>query len=123
MLLSRISKLSGWLPPESRPAEKSVGSASTIFSKPSVAWKTAWKDLRAFYAFPQVDARKISFTNVRERLNQEIRHRTSAVGIFPSADACTRLVTAYLMEYAEDWSSPGEYLSKKSVQAMLWPAA
>ena len=41
------------------------------------------EDSLAFYAFPQLDARKISSTNLLERLNREIRRRTSAVGSFP----------------------------------------
>ena len=81
------------------------------------------EDSLAFYAFPQLDARKISSTNVLERLNREIRRRTGVVGIFPSADAYTRLVTTYLMEYAEDWSASRAYLSEQSVQAILRPAA
>ena len=52
-----------------------------------------------------------------------IRRRTGVVGIFPSADAYTRLVTTYLMEYAEDWSASRAYLSEQSVQALLRPAA
>ena len=81
------------------------------------------EDSLSFYAFPQLDPRKISSTNVLERLNREIRRRTGVVGIFPSADAYTRLVTTYLMEYAEDWSASRAYLSEQSVQAMLRPAA
>ena len=81
------------------------------------------EDSLAFYAFPQLDARKISSTNVLERLNREIRRRTGVVGIFPNADAYTRLVTTYLMEYAEDWSASRAYLSEQSVQAILRPAA
>ena len=81
------------------------------------------EDSLAFYAFPQLDARKISSTNVLERLNREIRRRTGVVGILPSADAYTRLVTTYLMEYAEDWSASRAYLSEQSVQAILRPAA
>ena len=81
------------------------------------------EDSLSFYAFPQLDARKISSTNVLERLNREIRRRTSVVGIFPSADAYARLVTTYLMEYAEDWSASRAYLSEQSVQAILQPAA
>ena len=66
---------------------------------------------------PAVGCKKISSTNVLERLNREIRRRTGVVGIFPSADAYTRLVTTYLMEYAEDWSASRAYLSEQSVQA------
>lgn len=76
-----------------------------------------------FYAFPQLDARKISSTNLLERLNREIRRRTNVVGIFPNPDAYTRLVTTYLMEYAEDWASSRAYLSETSVQALLSTAA
>ena len=44
----------------------------------------------SFDAFPQLEARKVSSTNVLKRLNREIRRRTGAVGIFPSADAYTQ---------------------------------
>lgn len=81
------------------------------------------EDSLAFYAFPQLDARRFSSTNVLKRLNRELRRRTGAVGIFSSADAYTRLVTTYLMEYAEDWSASRAYLNEQSVQAVLEPAA
>ena len=81
------------------------------------------EDSLAFYAFPQLDARKISSTNVLERLNREIRRRTNVVGIFPNPEAYTRLVTTYLMEYAEDWASSRAYLSETSVQTLLTTAA
>lgn len=58
-----------------------------------------------------------------ERLNQEIRRRTSVVGIFPNPDAYTRLVITYLMEYAEDWSASRAYLSEQSILALLQRAA
>ena len=78
---------------------------------------------RLYERRPQLDARKISSTNLLERLNREIRRRTSTVGIFPNPDSYTRLVTTYLMEYAEDWSSSRAYLSEQSVHALLRPAA
>lgn len=81
------------------------------------------EDSLAFYAFPQLDARKISSTNVLERLNREIRRRTNVVGIFPNPEAYTRLVTTYLMEYAEDWASSRAYLNEQAVHALLSPAA
>ena len=77
------------------------------------------EDSLAFYAFPQLDSRKISSTNLLERLNREIRRRTSPVGISPNPDAYIRLVTAYLMEYAEDWSVSRAYLCAQSLQDLL----
>lgn len=74
----------------------------------------------AFYAFPQLE---ISSTDLLERLNREIRRRTSAVGIFLNLDSYTRLVTTYLMEYAEDWASSRAYLSDPFDQAVLRLAA
>ena len=50
-----------------------------------------------------------------ERLNREIRRRTSVVGIFPNESSYVRLVTTYLMEYAEDWSVSRAYLSQESI--------
>ena len=58
-----------------------------------------------------------------ECLNREIRQRTNVVGIFPNSKAYTRLVTTYLMGYAEDWSSSKAYLSERSVQVLLSPSA
>ena len=81
------------------------------------------EDSLAFYAFPELDARKISSTNMLERLNKEIRRRTNVVGIFPNNDSYLRLVTTYLMEYAEDWSVSRAYLNPKSIQTLLLKAA
>ena len=81
------------------------------------------EDSLAFYAFPDLDARKIPSTNMLERLNKEIRRRTSVVGIFPNSDSYLRLVTTYLMEYADDWSVSRAYLNPTSVQALLQNAA
>ncbi|WP_312939672.1 IS256 family transposase [Oscillibacter sp.] len=81
------------------------------------------EDSLAFYAFAELDARKISSTNMLERLNKEIRRRTNVVGIFPNPDSYLRLVTTYLMEYAEDWSVSRAYLNPKSIQTLLRNAA
>lgn len=58
-----------------------------------------------------------------ERLNREIRRRTSVVGIFPNEESYVRLVTTYLMEYTEDWSVSRAYLSQQSIEATLRMAA
>ena len=77
------------------------------------------EDSLAFYAFPMLDARKISFSNMIERLNREIRRCTRVVGIFPDESSYVRLVTAYLMKYAEDWSVSRAYISHASIAATL----
>ena len=50
-----------------------------------------------------------------ERLNREIRRRTSVIGVFPNESSYVRLVTTYLMEYAEDWSVSRAYISHESI--------
>lgn len=42
---------------------------------------------------------------------------------FPNESSYVRLVTTYLMEYAEDWSVSRAYLSQKSIAATLTTAA
>ena len=53
-----------------------------------------FEDSIGFYAFEELDSRKISSTNTLERLNREIRKRSSVVGIFPSTDSYIRLITS-----------------------------
>lgn len=52
----------------------------------------------------QLDAWKISLSNMIKSLNREIRRWTSVVGIFPDKAFYVRLIITYMMEYAEDWS-------------------
>lgn len=84
------------------------------------------EDSLQFYNFDDIDSRKISSTNILERLNREIRRRTAVVGIFPSMDSYVRLVTSYLIEYNEDWSSGRSYINPQiisKVQAIIAKAA
>ena len=84
------------------------------------------EDSIQFYAFPEIDSRKISSTNTLERLNKEIRRRTRVIGIFPSVDSYVRLVCSYLMEYEEDWQTGRCYIKADSLvkqQALLNTAA
>lgn len=76
------------------------------------------EDSLQFYAFNRIDARKISSTNLLERLNREIRRRTAVVGVFPSLDSYVRLVTTYLIEYSEEWSTGRSYIKPELIQRM-----
>ena len=96
-----------------------VDSYAKRFPKAVQCLEEGLEDSLAFYAFPMLDVRKISSSNMIERLNREIRRHTSVVGIFPNESSYVRLVTAYLMEYAEDWSVSRAYLSQESIAATV----
>lgn len=73
------------------------------------------EDSLQFYCFQRMDARKISSTNMLERLNREIRRRTNVVGVFPNMDSYIRLVTSHLIEYSEDWSAGNAYINPEKI--------
>jgi len=74
------------------------------------------EDSLQYYAFDDFAARRISSTNMQERIHKEIRRRTRVVGIFPSTDSYVRLVTCYLIEYSEDWSTSRAYISERAIE-------
>lgn len=86
-------------------AESLMDEYETSYSEAIQALEEGLEDSLPFFHFEQMDHRKISSTNILERLNREIRRRTKVVGIFPNMDSYIRLVTSYLIEYSEDWSS------------------
>lgn len=57
------------------------------------------------FTFPATHRRRLRTTNLVERLNEEIRRRTRVARLFPSEASCLRLVTAVVMEIAEDWQT------------------
>lgn len=52
-----------------------------------------------------VHRRRMRTTNLVERLNEEIRRRTKVARLFPNEASCLRLVTAILIEIAEEWQT------------------
>lgn len=94
---------------------------SERFPKAIEVLEEGLEDSLQYYEFPEIDSRKISSTNILERLNREIRRRTRVVGIFPSImDSYIRLVSYYLIEYSEDWQTSRCYISKKVIQTILF---
>ena len=57
------------------------------------------------FGFPAAHRRRIRTTNLLERLNEEIRRRTRVARLFPNEAACSRLVSAILMEISEEWQT------------------
>ena len=86
------------------------------FPKAVECLEEGFEDSVQFYAFEKLDSRKISSTNTLERLNREIRRRSSVVGIFPSTDSYIRLITSYLLEYSEDWQTERCYINAGSIK-------
>jgi putative transposase len=78
-------KLSVWM-------EKAIPEGLTVFALPSAHWK------------------KMRTSNMLERLNKEIKRRTSVATLFPNEDSLLRLVSAVLMETSEEWESGKVYL-------------
>ena len=111
-----------WLQPDYESARKY---ARSLMDEYELRYPTAVETLEEgiedslqFFNFKEIDHRKISSTNILERLNREIRRRTKVVGIFPSMDSYIRLVTSYMIEYSEDWSSCRSYINPEIVTAI-----
>ena len=89
------------------------------FPKATECLEEGLEDSLTFYGYPDLDQRKVASSNMIERLNREIRRRTVVVGIFPNEASYVRLVTSYLMEYSEDWTTSRCYIQKAAISAML----
>lgn len=103
-----------WLQPDIdsavRYARLFMDEYETRYPKATQTLEAGLEDSLQYFQFKQIDSRRISSTNMIERLNREIRRRTNVVGVFPSMDSYIRLVTSYLIEYSEDWSTSRSYV-------------
>jgi putative transposase len=73
------------------------------------------EDSLQFYEFPEIDKRRISSTNVVERIIREIRRRSRVIGVFPNQESYVRLITSYLIEYSEDWINERSYIKQEKL--------
>ena len=60
-------------------------------------------DTLTYLEFPEYSPKKISTSNVLERLNKEFRRRSKSIGVFPNVQSCLRLFTLYAIKYADSW--------------------
>ena len=114
---SRLKQV--WLQPDIDTArtcaDKLMDDYENRFPEAARILEEGLEDSLQFYSFQRMDARKISSTNILERLNREIRRRTNVVGVFPNMDSYIRLVTSHLIEYSEDWSTEKAYIHPEKI--------
>jgi len=112
-----------WQQPDAKSArayaEQVIQEYAGRFPKAVEILENGLEDSLQYYEFPEIDSRKISSTNILERLNKEIRRRSRVVGIFPSMDSYIRLVSCYLIEYSEDWETGKRYVQKEVLDLIL----
>jgi len=73
------------------------------------------EDSLQFYEFPEIDKRRISSTNVVERIMREIQRRSRVIGVFPNQESYVRLITSYLIEHSEDWINERSYIKEEKL--------
>ena len=69
-----------------------------------------WETLGVYDAAPVAHHKRLRTTNMLERINQELKRRTKVVRIFPNTSSCSRLYSALLKEWHEDWVDGRKYL-------------
>ena len=82
----------------------------------------AAEDILAHKHFPADHRRQLHSTNPLERLNKEIKRRSTVVGIFPNVRATLRLVGAILLEQDDEWAvAERRYFSAESMRHLTAP--
>jgi len=78
-------------------------------------------EVLTYMSFPKKHWRRISTTNMVERLNKEVKRRTKVVEIFPDIPSLVRLVGALLVETNDEWQVGRRYFSETSMRELYEP--
>jgi putative transposase len=86
-----------WLQPDRKSARRAANQLAqeygARFPDAIRCLEDGLEDSLQFYGFPEVDAKKISSTNMSERTVRAVRRRSRVIGVFPSIDSWVRLET------------------------------
>ncbi len=109
-----------WLQPDKKSAMKIarlfIAEYKARYPEAIEVLREGLEDSLQFYEFEDFDSRKIASTNMLDRLHREMRRRSRVVGIFPSVESYVRLLTSYLIEYSEDWSTSKCYIKPENIE-------
>ena len=93
------------------------------YPKAMAALKWGLEDTLTFMDFPEYSPKKISTSNVLERLNKEFRRRSKSIGVFPNVEACLRLFTLFVMHYTDKWHTSVNTISESPGHFDGWKQA
>lgn len=71
-------------------------------------------DVMNYRHFPFEHWKRIRTTNMIERINKELKHRSRSIGAFPNDSSLLRLAGAILIDINEEWITGKRYLSNVS---------
>jgi len=112
-----------WLQPDKRSAlsvaDTMIHDYGKRFPEAIKCLEDGLEDSLQFYEYPEIDKRRISSTNVVERIIREIRRRSRVIGVFPNKESYVRLTTCYLIEYSEDWINERSYIKRENITVVL----
>ena len=76
------------------------------------------EDCLTVYLFPEAHRKKLRTTNVSERLNEEIRRRSTVIRVFPSDESMMRIVASECMDASERWMGR-RYMEVTTAEALV----
>ena len=82
----------------------------------------AREDALAYLDYPAEHRLRIRTNNVQERANREIKRRTAAVQVFPSASSLVRLVGAALADQNDAWAA-GHFMDAGGMRDLMRDSA
>lgn len=102
--------------------DRAVEEVSALEPRAGELLEDAREDALAYLAYPAEHRLRIRTNNVQERANREIKRRTDAVQVFPSASSLVRLVGAALADQNDAWAA-GHFMDAEGMRDLMRDAS